>query len=203
MFLSSSLYRVSQSYDSFLQSLDMVNYTNQFSNTELALNSQNKVYVVGCILLHIASFNLLNILLGIFHLYSWGILVWAWSYLKYSLIIFCWICSNCFFIPDIGNLCLLSFLWSVWLEFCKFYWTFQRSNFCFHWLFSIFVCVFLSLFPPPPHPLIVIIYPFLLLNHTLRYLRGMLCKSLEFSLWAFLSAMVLCCANSGSLDLSG
>lgn len=34
------------------------------------------------------------------------------------------------------------FGWSVWLEAYQFYWS-QRSSFCFHWFFSIFLFSFL------------------------------------------------------------
>lgn len=65
-----------------------------------------------------------------------------------------------------------------------------------------FLYCFLFVFLKPP--LIFIIYLILLLIHSLKYLRGTLCKNpLDFSLWAFLSAVVLCSANSSSLGLSG
>lgn len=55
-------------------------------------------------------------------------------------------CSICrailFFIPDTGDVYLLSFFFflsfSIFLEVFQFYWSFQRSKFLFHWLLRFF-----------------------------------------------------------------
>ena len=49
-----------------------------------------------------------------------------------------WVCSDILcFIPDIGNLCPLSFFLSVLLKVYQFYWYFQRTSSLFHWFLSI------------------------------------------------------------------